>query len=371
MSRDRVTVIWLAGNNDEPPSELSELASFARVEPKDLELTLVRMREIGAVVVVGDASAADRALSLGADEVVPRDPEVARLTEAISRARARSSMRLKDPDAAPGQELAAVALLGAAIGHEINNPLTAATLNCEWLEKQLLPLTSAIEALDRCLVPGHTDPSELSRTLTAATQANAGEVKDALHDLSLALGSVQSIVRRMVDLTTTYAPATCNLCDIASALAEIARPQVERFARFSVTTCETPCIVEMGGAQAMAVVSSVLSNAIEAVKDRAPGEGAISVYVGFDDDLIVAEVSDNGCGMVPEVRRQALNPFFTTRRPGSLGLGLTFAAMHVRNAGGELLIDSEPGVGSSVRMFMPPVPPSWQRRADIESLPKP
>lgn len=370
MLRDRVTVIWLAGNAEGPPSEFSEDAEFTRVDPSELELALVRTRENGPVVVVGDATAANRALALGADEVIAQDPEVGRLVEAISRARARATVRLAHPNAAPGQELAAVALLGSAIGHEINTPLTAAMLNCQWLESQLLPLTSAIEALERCLVPGWTDPSELSRRLSAAAQANSGEVKDALHDLSLALGSVQSIVRRMVDLTATYGPATCNLCDIANALAEIARPQVERFARLSVTTCETPCIVEMGGAQAMAVLSSVLGNAIEAVKERSEGEGAISVYIGFDDDLIVAEVSDNGCGMVPEVRRQALNPFFTTRRPGSLGLGLTFAAMHVRNAGGELLIDSEPGVGSSVRMFMPPVPPSWRRRADVESLPK-
>lgn len=370
MPRDSVIVLWLPVNTSEPPPELTQQARFAYVDPNELDLAVVRERANAAVVVVGAPSADDRALSLGADEVVPRNPEVAQLAKVISRARSRAAARLKEPDSAQGQELAAMALLGAAIGHEINNPLTAATLNCAWVEKQLLPLTTAIEALDRCLVPGHIDPSDLRRTLSAALQANANEVKDALHDLSFALSSLQNVVRRMLDLTTTYGPATCNLCDVVNAFAELAQPQVEPVARFSVTTCEGPCIVELDGACAMAVLSSLLSNALEAVKCRAPGEGLISVFVGVEDNLIVAEIADNGCGMVPEVRRQALNPFFTTRRPGSLGLGLTFAAMHVRHAGGELLIDSEPGVGSAVRLFMPTVPPSWQHTADVESLPK-
>ena len=86
----------------------------------------------------------------------------------------------------------------------------------------------------------------------------------------------------------------------------------------------------------------------------------ITLRLSRDDEMVVVEVTDNGVGMTPDVRRQALNPFFTTRRPGALGMGLTFAAMNVRRAGGEILLDSEVDVGTSVRLFFPSVPVTLQ-----------
>ena len=65
-------------------------------------------------------------------------------------------------------------------------------------------------------------------------------------------------------------------------------------------------------------------------------------------------VTDRGEGMTPEVMRQAVEPFFTTRAPGhGLGLGLTIARMVAESHGGYLEVDSRVGTGTTVSISLP------------------
>ena len=65
-------------------------------------------------------------------------------------------------------------------------------------------------------------------------------------------------------------------------------------------------------------------------------------------------VTDRGEGMTPEVMRQAVEPFFTTRSPGhGLGLGLTIARMVAESHGGYLEVDSRVGTGTTVSISLP------------------
>jgi anti-sigma regulatory factor (Ser/Thr protein kinase) len=66
-------------------------------------------------------------------------------------------------------------------------------------------------------------------------------------------------------------------------------------------------------------------------------------------DLLSLEITDNGQGMDPEVRRGALDPFFTTRSTRRVGLGLPLLAQAARESGGTLEIASEPGRGTTVK----------------------
>ncbi|MGY4319786.1 sensor histidine kinase [Bradyrhizobium sp. JR3.5] len=74
--------------------------------------------------------------------------------------------------------------------------------------------------------------------------------------------------------------------------------------------------------------------------------------------------ADDGCGMSGDVLRQAFDPFFTTRRDlGRIGLGLHIVHNIVTNRlGGELHLDSAPGMGTSVRITLPRLAP--QRGTD-------
>jgi PAS domain S-box-containing protein len=71
-------------------------------------------------------------------------------------------------------------------------------------------------------------------------------------------------------------------------------------------------------------------------------------------DYVVARVSDNGAGMTPDVKARAFDPFFTTKPPGKgTGLGLSMIYGFARQSGGQASIDSTPGRGTTVSIFLP------------------
>ena len=70
-------------------------------------------------------------------------------------------------------------------------------------------------------------------------------------------------------------------------------------------------------------------------------------------DYVRVEVADTGVGMSEEVRVRAHEPFFTTKGPGSgTGLGLSMVYGFVRELGGAIAIDSAPGTGTTVSVFL-------------------
>lgn len=74
---------------------------------------------------------------------------------------------------------------------------------------------------------------------------------------------------------------------------------------------------------------------------------------------VILAVSDNGVGMSPEVRRSAVQPFFTTKPAGcGSGLGLSIVYGFVRQSGGNLRIDTASGEGTTVTLYFPASPSS-------------
>jgi signal transduction histidine kinase/CheY-like chemotaxis protein len=79
-------------------------------------------------------------------------------------------------------------------------------------------------------------------------------------------------------------------------------------------------------------------------------------------DYVVIKVIDAGTGMTPEVQAKAFEPFFTTKGPGAgSGLGLSQVFGTARQSGGDVQIDSSPGKGTSVSVFLPRAPARVER----------
>jgi two-component system cell cycle sensor histidine kinase/response regulator CckA len=68
---------------------------------------------------------------------------------------------------------------------------------------------------------------------------------------------------------------------------------------------------------------------------------------------VCVEVSDNGAGIAPEVLPRVFEPFFTTKGTSHRGLGLAWVYGIVTNHGGGVAISSQPGAGTSVRVYLP------------------
>lgn len=75
---------------------------------------------------------------------------------------------------------------------------------------------------------------------------------------------------------------------------------------------------------------------------------AVTVDEQPQNDLLTITVADNGCGMTPEQVASVTDPFFTTRTTRKVGLGVPFLKMAAEMTGGQLSIDSAPGVGTTV-----------------------
>jgi len=98
------------------------------------------------------------------------------------------------------------------------------------------------------------------------------------------------------------------------------------------------------------VVVNLLDNAVRAL----PEGGTIRVRVAREGPDVALSVGDDGVGMTEEVRRQACEPFFTTRAAGEgSGLGLAIVASIVRGHKGTIEIHSAPGQGTQITVRVP------------------
>lgn len=89
-------------------------------------------------------------------------------------------------------------------------------------------------------------------------------------------------------------------------------------------------------------------------RDAMPSGGRLLIEAEAESDRVAIRIVDHGVGMTREIVERALEPFFTTKGPGhGTGLGLSMAYGVAHAAGGDLRIDSTPGEGTTVTMYLP------------------
>jgi len=113
-------------------------------------------------------------------------------------------------------------------------------------------------------------------------------------------------------------------------------------------------------------LENVLLNLCVNARDALDGRGTIRIGTaartltegelihGAAGDHISLSVADDGCGMAPEVAERAFEPFFTTKESGKgTGLGLSQIFAFVRQQDGDIVIDTAPGRGTTVTLYLP------------------
>lgn len=111
------------------------------------------------------------------------------------------------------------------------------------------------------------------------------------------------------------------------------------------------------------VIGHVLQNALEATQD----DGRVAVNIKpASDGSVVLSIEDNGCGMTREFIREQLFRPFQTSKTGGMGIGAFEAQQYIREIGGSIAVDSEPGEGTRVSITLPMV--SREARDDMKSV---
>jgi putative PEP-CTERM system histidine kinase len=98
------------------------------------------------------------------------------------------------------------------------------------------------------------------------------------------------------------------------------------------------------------VLGHLVQNAVDA---SAPGQ-AVAVRVAQGADGVVVEVVDRGTGMSDQYVREHLGKPFETTKPSGMGIGVYESMQYLASIGGRLAVETSPGKGSTVRVFLPP-----------------
>ncbi len=235
---------------------------------------------------------------------------------------------------AQAQKMEAVGHLTGGVAHDFNNLLAVILGRLQLLDEELGDrpelrnwVRSSLKAVDR----GAT----LTKSLLAFSRRQA--LTPVELDLNAVIDDVDDMLRRT--LGETY--------------------------EFRVAKASEPWHVEADPGQ----LQNALLNLVLNARDAMPNGGTLvistaNVTLAAGDanrqgelqpgDYVMLAVSDTGAGMSREVAERAFEPFFTTKDvdKGS-GLGLSMVYGFVKQSGGHVTLDSQPGRGTTVRIYLP------------------
>jgi PAS domain S-box-containing protein len=237
------------------------------------------------------------------------------------------------------QKMESVGRLAGGVAHDFNNMLTVINGYSRLLLGRLKtddPLRDGLEEIRKA----GEHAARLTQQLLTFSRKHIRQ--PSLIDLNRVVSGIRPMLTRMVgenvELSLNLNPEAMTVCadphqleQVVMNLAVNARDAMPRGGRIVIETT----LVERGEGPAP--------------ENQSPTETAVRPV-----SYIVLAVSDNGVGMNEETRRRAFEPFFTTKEVGKgTGLGLSMVHGIVEQNGGCIEIDSEPGRGTTFRIYLP------------------
>jgi PAS domain S-box-containing protein len=246
------------------------------------------------------------------------------------------------------EKLAALGRLVAGIAHEINSPVGTSLTVASVLQRKCATL--AAEVAD-----GHLKRSSLNEFLEVVEDASSLLVTN----LNRAAELIQSFKQVAVD-GNYLDRRSFDLGEFTEHALTSLRPGLRKNNLTLNVDCQPDLVMNSYPGPYGQVLTNLVLNAIAHAFPDGKG-GAIDIKLRASGANHVEIVfSDDGCGMSSDVRRQAFNPFFTTRRSGgSVGLGLHIVHNIVTNRlGGLLDLETGPGEGTKIWLTLPRTAPA-------------
>ena len=287
-----------------------------------------------------------RVLRLDGRPIVDPDGAIRRLTGTTQDVTER---RLIERQLMQAQKMEAIGNLTGGMAHDFNNLLGVIILNLGVAQKMLVD-------------------SDRVRQLVVDALAAARSGADLIRSL-LAFARRQPLHPRRIEINE-------QVSNMTSLLSRVVREDIE----ISLDLAPNLWPVIADPAQFEACIVNLATNA----RDAMPNGGKLTIITGNQHldadyaklnpsvtpgDYAMITVSDTGTGMTAEVIAKVFDPFFTTKEQGKgTGLGLSMVFGFVNQSGGHVSIYSEPGLGTTIRLFLPRASDTAESRVPAHSL---
>lgn len=218
------------------------------------------------------------------------------------------------------EKLTSIGLLAAGVAHEVNTPLAVISSYSQMLRKEISSEDPRCKLLEK-ITKQTFRASEIVNNLLHFSRTNATEFAD-------------------VDIHQVIAD-TLSLLDHQF---KTARVRIDRELR-----AEYPVVFANAGK-----LQQVFLNLFVNARDAMPEGGELRILTDTADSKIEIIVQDTGVGISHENIQKIYDPFFTTKAAGKgTGLGLSVSYGIVQEHGGNISVDSKPGIGTSFKLELP------------------
>ncbi len=295
------------------------------------------IRFVGASIDITERRAAEKTL-LRLNETL--EERVAERTEALAEANRRLQTEMQERERAEdalrhAQKMEAVGQLTGGIAHDFNNMLTG--------------IIGSLDLIQRYISAGRSH--DIGRFIEAAV-SSAHRAAALTHRL-LAFSRRQSLDRKRLDPN-----------HLVHSLEELFSRTKGEHIELKIRLASDTWPVNTDANQ----LENALLNLVINARDAMPEGGEIRIETSNctlgirpdgaeaikPGDYVRLSVCDNGAGMTPAIRAKAFDPFFTTKPIGQgTGLGLSMIYGFAQQSGGHVSLDSEPGQGTCVHLYLP------------------
>ena len=254
------------------------------------------------------------------------------------------------------QKMQAIGQLAAGVAHDFNNLLTAIRLNTDELLQRHPVGDPSYPELQNINTTGIRAAALVKKLLAfSRKQTRRTEVLSVTDTLSEMIVTLKQTLGERAKLNVVHGRG------LPPILAD--KSQID-------TVLMNLCVnardaMEAQGGGTITIQSSEVAR--EAIKDQSV---LVALKDAQGDSFVVIDVSDTGTGMTDEVKAKIFEPFFTTKEQGKgTGLGLATVYGIVQQTGGHLTVESDLGVGTTFRIFLPVADPSKVVEAPIVKAP--
>jgi PAS domain S-box-containing protein len=265
-----------------------------------------------------------------------RDGAIAFVRDITEHKREESARRALEEKLRQAQKLEAVGRLAGGIAHEFNNLLM--------------------------VIQGYTTLLQRSLPVHDTRRRKTQQIMKAAERAASLTGQMLAFSRKQIT-----SPVVLDLNAVIDETAQMVKRLIGEDIEFRVSPAESLWTIEADSGQMVQVLMNLCVNA----RDAMPQGGTLTIATGnvtveegsigrrsyvSPGDYVQLSVTDTGMGISKDVQDQIFEPFFTTKEVGKgTGLGLAMIYGVVKQSGGYVWVDSEPGQGACFTIYLPRV----------------